>query len=164
MINILKRVNRSPKCRLSLTIISHASVLVTAFAYLFLLALTFFHESGARVGGDLPMLLLGAAVPFILVSLARHFINAPRPYELYDFFEIPPKAKRGHSFPSRHVFSSFVIATLAIPTSQVLAGALYLIGISLALSRVFLGIHFIRDVVAGALIGIISGLIAIFIF
>ena len=164
MINILKKVNKSPKCRLSFTIISHASVLATACTYLFLLAFASFHDKGVLTRRDLPMLLLGAGIPFILVSLARHLINAPRPYELYDFGETLPKTKRGHSFPSRHVFSSFVIATLAIPTSPILAGAVYLFGISLAISRVFLGIHFIRDTVAGALIGIISGLIAIFIF
>ena len=159
MINILKRVNNSKKARTSLAIISHASALIAAFSYIFLVVYSAFKDRSA-----LPMLILGAAVPFVLVTLLRHFIDAPRPYELYDFFEYIPKEKKGHSFPSRHVFSAFVIATLTIPASIPLAAAIYLLGISLSLSRVFLGLHFIRDVVAGALIGIISGVIAILIF
>ena len=35
-------------------------------------------------------------------------------------------------------------------------------GLALAASRVLLGIHFIRDVLCGALVGVISGLIGIF--
>ena len=34
----------------------------------------------------------------------------------------------------------------------------------LAVSRVLLGIHFIRDVVCGALVGVVSGVIGIVIF
>ena len=159
MINILKRVNNSKRARTSLAVISHASALVAAFCYMFLVVYAFLSERSALV-----MLIFGASIPFVLVTLLRHFIDAPRPYELYDFFEYIPKEKKGHSFPSRHVFSAFVIATLAIPVSIPLAAAIYLLGVSLSISRVFLGIHFIRDVLAGALIGIISGVIAILIF
>jgi len=43
-----------------------------------------------------------------------------------------------------------------------LAIGLLLFGIVLAVSRVLLGIHFIRDVVCGAAVGVISGLVGIF--
>ena len=51
-------------------------------------------------------------VPFIAVTLLRRLINAKRPYELLPFYETPPKNKIGKSFPSRHVFSIFVIGCL----------------------------------------------------
>ena len=101
-------------------------------------------------------------MPFLAVSAVRFLINAPRPYELYDFYEKKPKEKHGKSFPSRHVYSAFVIATLAFVYSIPLGVSLALIGVSLAAARVLLGIHFIRDVLCGALIGTVSGLIGIF--
>ena len=101
-----------------------------------------------------------AAVPFLALTLIRYLCNAPRPYELISFYAIPPKKKKGKSFPSRHVFSAFLIAVLAFPTLPVLSSVLLLLGVALAVSRVLLGIHFIRDVLAGAVIGAISGAIA----
>ena len=159
MNNILKRVNNSRGCRLSLTVISHASVVINVLAYAVLLVFSIVKEKDA-----LPLIILGALIPFVLVTLARKIINAPRPYELYGFYEKRPKEKGGESFPSRHVFSSFVIATLALPFSYALALACFLSGIALSVCRVFLGIHFVRDVVAGALVGVLSGALSILIF
>ena len=103
-----------------------------------------------------------AAIPFVIVTLVRRAVNAPRPYELFsEIYDTPPKHKKGLSFPSRHVFSAFLVATVAMPSSPILASVALLLGACLAASRVLLGIHFIRDVVAGALLGLLSGAIAI---
>lgn len=159
MEKLLRRVHTSSKISASLKIISHTSVAVCVISFFAMLAYLS-HENpnqGLR-------LILAAAVPFILVSIARRIINAPRPYELYDFYTVPPKAKRGQSFPSRHVFSAFLVAGLAYMISIWLALALVAVGISLATARVFLGIHFIRDVAAGALIGVLSAVLGLLIW
>ena len=158
MEKLLLRIYSSKKASLSLKIISHASVAVTVLAYAAHVVYTYLSEPW-----DAAFLLLFSAIPFVIVTVVRKFINAPRPYELYTFYKIPPKEKRGQSFPSRHVFSAFIIATLIIPASIPLAAALFTVGICLAASRVLLGMHFIRDVLAGALIGIISGILGIII-
>ena len=158
MEKLLFRVYKSKKASLTLKIVSHSSVIVSVLAYCVLLFLSF--KSSVYEGVSV---LLSAAVPFLAVSAVRFLINAPRPYELYDFYEKKPKDKHGKSFPSRHVYSAFVIATLAFVYSSPLGVSLALIGVSLATARVLLGIHFIRDVVAGALIGIISGIFGIII-
>ena len=80
---------------------------------------------------------------------------------MLEFYSKKPKAKRGQSFPSRHVFSVFVIATALMTCNVFLGLALILGGIILSVLRVILGIHFIRDVVAGGIIGIVSGAIGI---
>ena len=105
--------------------------------------------------------LIITGVPFVALTVMRLVINAPRPYELLEFYEKKPKNKSGRSFPSRHVFSVFVIGTVMIPTSAFLGAALLVLGAALGAMRVLLGVHFIRDVVAGALVGVLSGVIGL---
>ena len=156
MEKILYRVYSSRRASLSLRIISHASVLLSVVAYAMLVVSSYLDEPMLAI-----KILIAGAVPFILVSVLRRLINAPRPYEMYDFYKEAPKSKKGSSFPSRHVFSCFTVAVLSYILSPLLAVAIAVTGVMLAVSRVLLGIHFVRDVVAGALIGLISGLLGL---
>ena len=91
--------------------------------------------------------------------MVRDRLNAKRPYEVLDIQPIITKNTKGHSMPSRHVFSMFVIA-MAFLWVLPWAGALLLcFGAALALVRVIGGVHFPRDVIAGALVGIVSGIL-----
>ena len=112
---------------------------------------------------EIVKLLAAAGIPFVAVSALRILFDAPRPYELFEFYEKKPKGKAGKSFPSRHVFSVFVIAVLILPTYLAVGIGLMVLGALLAFLRVALGIHFVRDVVAGGLIGIVSGVIGLLI-
>ena len=100
----------------------------------------------------LPKAILVPAVSFAAVSFLRALLNAPRPYEV---FALPPVI----AFPSRHAFSIFVIGITFLAACPLpLAGWLILaLGICLALVRVLAGVHFPRDVAAGALLGIACG-------
>ena len=82
--------------------------------------------------------------------------------KLYDFYEKKPKNKKGNSFPSRHAYSSFVIATLFFSQCTPIAIMLLVFALGMCISRVLLGIHFIRDVMAGALIGVIAAIAGLF--
>lgn len=107
--------------------------------------------------------LLVPAISFAAVSIFRDRYNAPRPYEK---FEIPPVLKKdtkGHSFPSRHVFSIFVIATTIFYVYPPVGILLFVLGAGLALIRVFGGVHEPRDVIAGAFIGIVCGVLGCYI-
>lgn len=112
--------------------------------------------------GLIPAILI-PGISFVLLSIVRHMINAPRPYEVFDIEPIINKKTAGHSLPSRHIFSIFVISTTVFyyyPIAGVLIG---LTGVALAMNRVMGGVHFIRDVVTGALTGIGCGLIGFYV-
>lgn len=158
MEKLLRHVYSSKKISLALKIISHACSLICVG--IFILTLVDLYLDAARL---CVKAAFAAGIPFLAVSIVRKIIGAPRPYELYEFYEVKPKGKAGQSFPSRHVFSAFIIASLAICTSPWLSLAAALLGTALAVSRVLLGMHFIRDVLAGALIGIICGTLGILI-
>ncbi len=142
-----------------LQIISTLCVLSSVAGYFLLCIETFL----VSVWSLLKILLI-MGVPYILVSAARHFINAKRPYELYDFYEKKPKDKSGQSFPSRHAYSSFVISASLCFIHPFLGGVLVFLGVLLCFCRVLLGIHFIRDVVCGAILGIFSSVFGVLIF
>ena len=108
-------------------------------------------------------LLVILGCPFVLVTLLRRLINFKRPYEVYGFYEIPPKDKKGKSFPSRHAYSSFVISVMALYLSPAIGIVLLVFSLALCVFRVLLGIHFIRDVACGALIGILSSVVGMLI-
>lgn len=157
MEKILLRVYNSKKATLSLKIISSVSVIISVLSYCALLFLSFYNSiyEGLSV-------LISAALPFFIVGFVRMLIDAPRPYELYSFYENKPKERSGRSFPSRHAYSILVIAVIAFAYSIALGVALILLGVALCVSRVLLGIHFIRDVLAGGAIGVLAGLIGLF--
>ena len=101
-------------------------------------------------------------IGFIFVSGVRDIINAPRPYELYDFYKKKPKGKSAKSFPSRHAYSAFAIALTLFSVHTALGIAFVFLAVTMCVCRVLLGIHFIRDVVCGALLGITAGVAALF--
>lgn len=106
--------------------------------------------------------LLAPSISFVLVSIFRNYVNAPRPYEVTGDIPIIKKDTRGKSFPSRHVFSVFVIASTLYFISNPLGIFLMLAGVLLAILRVVGGVHFPRDVIAGAIIGILSGVLGFY--
>lgn len=137
----------------------HASVLASGVGFLILCYAAFTESPRSLIE-----LLLILGVPFALVTLLRRAINLKRPYEVYVFYEIPPKDKVGRSFPSRHAYSSFVISVTAMFFDPIAGVLLLIFSLAICVFRVLLGIHFIRDVVCGALIGTLSSLIGMLIF
>lgn len=116
-------------------------------------------ELALRRDPTLIRLGLTCGVPLVLLSVVRKWIDAPRPYEVCHLDPLIPKESRGQSFPSRHVFSSFVIGTSLMYLHPVLGASLLLLGVLLAAVRVVSGMHFLRDVLVGALVGVLSAMI-----
>jgi decaprenylphosphoryl-5-phosphoribose phosphatase len=62
------------------------------------------------------------------------------------------------SFPSAHATSSFAVAT-AMCRVDPAGAAVFLVALALSLGRPYLGMHYPSDVLAGALLGVVLGLI-----
>ena len=116
-------------------------------------------------------LVLTAGFPFLMVGFARKIIGAKRPYEVYPFYEECPKRRffgkmqkdeGGASFPSRHAYSAFVVASTAVFICVPVGAVIAFVAVLMCACRVLLGIHFIRDVLAGAIIGVLAGVLGEF--
>ncbi len=100
-------------------------------------------------------------IAFFLVSIFRKMYNQPRPYEALDINPLVPRDKAGQSFPSRHLFSYYLIGILVFSLFPALGIFVLILGIFLAYARVIFGVHFPKDVLIGSLLGIISGILTV---
>lgn len=119
---------------------------------------------GLLLNGLYTFAILSLAVPaagVVICSVMRALINAPRPYELngegHD--NVLGKKTAGKSFPSRHVFCIFIIAVTVLIYDLPYGIVLLCLGVVLAVMRVLAGVHFVRDVVVGAIMGVGLGLV-----
>lgn len=145
---------KRPRLLKAAKILNMGITVLTVTLYAALLAALFINKDQrfARV-------FLVPATSFIFVSALREIIKAKRPYEVLDIRPLIPKDRKGGSFPSRHAYSMYVIAVtffyVCMPAGIVF-GAL---GVIMAYLRVLGGMHFPRDVIAGVILGILSGAI-----
>ena len=88
--------------------------------------------------------------------LVKRAVRRPRPV----LEGLPPLggAPSSLSFPSAHATSSFAVATAMCRVDPATAAA-FLVAIALSLGRPYLGMHYPSDVLAGAVIGVVLGLI-----
>ena len=127
---------------------------LTAVSYVLVLIL-FFNENVIKFIEA----VLVPGVSFVLVSLFRKIYNAPRPYEVKDITPMSGKTTKGKSMPSRHTFSIFIIAMTVFYYDYRFGICLLFAGVILATLRVIERVHFVRDVVVGAILGIGFGLL-----
>ncbi len=142
-----------------INVMSKGIVWVTMVSYVILLILL----STSRNYVTLYHSILVPGVAFAVVSVFRNFYDAKRPYEEMDIVPVIPKDKKGKSFPSRHVFSIFMIGMTFLQIQLISAVILFVLGVILSVLRVIGGVHYTRDVVAGAAIGILSGFLGFYV-
>ena len=108
-------------------------------------------------------LILAPLTSFIFISFIRKCLDSPRPYTKYNITPIVKKDKEGESMPSRHIFSITIIAMCWLYIYQPVGIILLVRTLVLAVLRVVMGVHFIKDVIAGIICGIICGFIGLWI-
>ena len=129
---------------------------VMPMIYLTLLAITYLQQGlGKQVG----IYLFIPASGFVILSLLRKKINAPRPYEEWAIKPLLDRDSPGQSMPSRHVFSATIISMACLHASLSVGVILLVFSALLGLVRVLGGVHFPKDVVIGYICGLVWGVI-----
>ena len=129
---------------------------VMPIVYLTLLATTYFQEG---LGKQVLTYVFVPASGFVILSLLRKKINAPRPYEEWDIKPLLDRDSPGQSMPSRHVFSATIISMACLHASLSVGVILLVLSALLGLVRVLGGVHFPKDVVVGYICALVWGVI-----
>ncbi|HRH77426.1 MAG TPA: phosphatase PAP2 family protein [Cellvibrionaceae bacterium] len=110
-----------------------------------------------QLGNPLKALALGYAIERCIYFIAKPLFRRNRPAAALPHYTpfIQPADK--FSFPSGHSSAAFLFATVWHIGELGYSAIAYLWAANIAFSRVMLGVHFISDVVAGAIIGTLIG-------
>ena len=90
----------------------------------------------------------------LLAELGKLLVHRHRPFE----HRLGPR-ETSHSFPSGHASTAFAGATMLAAYVPRLRVPLYLLATLIALSRLYNGVHYPTDVIAGAVLGTATALL-----
>jgi undecaprenyl-diphosphatase len=100
-------------------------------------------------------LFLSTTATAIIMLVLKVVIAAPRPFTVLSNVHVLLPNERGYSFPSGHASITFAIATVVYFYHKRLGIFLYLFSLLVALSRIYVGVHYPIDVLAGILLGLV---------
>lgn len=104
-------------------------------------------------------ILVSIIILAVIVLTIKLIIRRQRPEGEWGTFY---RSTDPHSFPSGHAARAVLIAILALSLGPAwLAVALCIWAPLVALARVAMGVHFVSDIAAGMVIGIVSGAVAL---
>jgi undecaprenyl-diphosphatase len=101
------------------------------------------------------------AVALLVTHLLAGAIDRPRPFVAHPATIHPFLSHAADpSFPSEHAAAAFAIAVAVACRAKAWGAVLLVLAAVLAAGRVFLGLHYPGDVLAGAVVGAVTGIVS----
>jgi len=104
------------------------------------------------------------AVSHLPVQLIKKFFPRKRPYLTLEKTKVPMNPLQDHSFPSGHTTAIFSVIIPFVLLNPYLALILIPLGFCVGLSRIYLGLHYPSDCIAGLLLGSSVGTLSFLLF
>ncbi|MCX6722617.1 MAG: phosphatase PAP2 family protein [Candidatus Staskawiczbacteria bacterium] len=132
---------------------------------IFLLSLLFWPKKNKRRNRAMILLSITAAfiARFVVKSIILIFYDRPRPYinlPLVHKLISLNTIENLQSFPSGHTIFFFALSTVVYNFNKRLGIFFLVCSTTIAISRIFVGVHWPSDILAGAILGVIVGIIA----
>jgi undecaprenyl-diphosphatase len=110
-----------------------------------------------RYGSVAAALAAGAALA--VNHVIALFWARPRPFTAHPAVHVLLSRSTDPSFPSDHAAAAFAIAAVAILVRPRLGVAAVVLACLVAYARVYVGVHYPGDVLGGALVGVVVGIV-----
>lgn len=109
--------------------------------------------------------VLALVITFVVVNLGiKNMVARTRPYEVVEGLINLVDKQKDFSFPSGHAAHAFAVGVVILILMPRKVGVpIFVIAILMAYSRLYIGVHYPTDVIAGILLGTAIALISIFI-
>lgn len=143
---------------------NYYAAIVLVFTIMFFTFQKFRHNFWKPI---LAMIIAASLSDLIAYRIFKATIDRPRPSQnetLLNQGAVIVGVAHGNSFPSNHAANIFALATTLTFTFPSGRKYFYIFAALVALSRVFLGVHYPMDVIAGACLGVFCGWISAVIF
>ncbi len=126
-------------------------------AYIILLGISFFKGGTRGKIAAIGVILLIVVTDQTGGHLLKDLIQRVRPCNALNDAITPLGCTGSYSFPSNHAFNNFAAATFYYRLFPKLKWVLFITASLIALSRVYLGLHYPSDILGGAVLGVIFG-------
>jgi membrane-associated phospholipid phosphatase len=107
-------------------------------------------------------IIFGTLALWLLVETIKALADRDRPFRTLEKTRVVGWKEIGHSFPSGHTTQIFFLVTLCVYRFQLGPGnalGLYSLAALVGFTRIYVGAHYPRDVVAGVVLGSLWGLL-----
>jgi undecaprenyl-diphosphatase len=94
---------------------------------------------------------------FVLTTIIRWLWFRPRPFVALNFLPLIEQSPKEGAFPSGHASFFFALSTIVYFYNKKAGAVFYVASFLIIISRVFVGVHWPSDILAGALLGILMG-------
>lgn len=128
-----------------------------AFSAILMFSFIFFGNQNIRNIGLELFLVLG--ISQIIVHSLKKILSRERPYKILEQLNTFGINLKDYSFPSGHSAASFSLATTIALNIPRLSIVVFFLAILVAISRIYLGVHYPTDVAAGIIIGFSASLL-----
>lgn len=106
-------------------------------------------------------------IMFLITLPLKLAFNQPRPYLVLEHVNILTSSLDPNSFPSGHTATTVSIVTVLVLKSKdyfkkykLINCLLIIFALTIGISRIYIGMHYPFDVLAGGVIGMVSGVLA----
>ena len=161
ILNAIQNLRSTPPDKFMVTISAagNLSLIWIAFIFIFLAA--------KELKDQGKIMVLAFILNILIVNIfVKNLVARPRPYDVANFTDLLIHKLSDNSFPSGHTSYAFTFATIVTILNKNKALKIFtgVLAVLMAFSRLYLYVHFPTDVLAGAIFGILIGILSIKIY